>query len=264
MRSALHNAAANNDIKAVREIMADPSADLNGLDEGISPLVVAAAQGANDIIDLFVADPRCDINMRVIENMTALHIAAGGINVETVARLVLAGADVNAKDMHGNTAAMIAAEQMMISQHHHATHVRIMINSGRMDPTATNADGYTLVHLAAYKGRADIVEFLVDNGWDAHAVDHHGHNAVHHSVAAWNLRGDPDVAKYLVSIGVDPFLKNNDGETPAVVAKQNEHPKAVEYLENLARVRANGGSITGSSSTGNSREQSQQPTLQLL
>lgn len=234
MKSALHKAAASNDVSLAKQVLAEAHTDVNALDEGLTPLIVAAAQGANDVLDLLLADKRCDVNFPVVENMTALHIAAGGINVETVARLVLAGADVNAKDIHGNSPPFIASEQMMISQHHHATSLRIMVDSGRCDPTATNADGATLLHIAAYKGRADIVEHLINKGWDKHALDGHGHTALHHSVAAWNLRGDPVVAKFLVSVGVNPTVKNADGETAADVARQNEHPKAVEYLESLA------------------------------
>ena len=78
-------------------------------------------------------------------------------DMETLERLLDAGADINARDQHGQTSLMIAA------RHGHGEVVRLLVNHGAaLDHSAKY--GLTALMLAVIGGHTEIVRVLVNAG----------------------------------------------------------------------------------------------------
>ena len=80
-------------------------------------------------------------------------------DLATLTRLIEAGADVNAKDQHGQTGLMVAAHKG------HADLVRLLLNHGA-DLDHTAKFHLSALMLAVLNGRTEIVRALVDSGAD--------------------------------------------------------------------------------------------------
>lgn len=125
-------------------------------------------------------------------------------------------------------------------------------------------DGFTALHLAAFFGRADVVELLLENHADIHAVannqtfaphatplhsavargdahvvalllnagadanakQHGGYTALHAAVTA----GNEDVVKLLLRHGADVRLRSDDGRTPQSIAEEQQNTAILELL----------------------------------
>lgn len=85
---------------------------------------------------------------------------------------------------------------------------------------------YSVLHFAADTGRADMVEFLVDQGLDANVRDRDGHAPMYY--AARNSP-DLDVMQALLAQGADPNHASRTGITPLTAA--------CRHLESLPTVR---------------------------
>jgi ankyrin repeat protein len=89
---ALFHAATAGDADTVRELLASPNVDINGLDENWNtPLMQAARFGHDDVVRVLLAG-KANINARNHDGKTALTLAADGAHDETVRLLVEAGA----------------------------------------------------------------------------------------------------------------------------------------------------------------------------
>ena len=117
---------------------------------------------------------------------TALHIAAASYETEAVRKLILAGADVHARNRHGDEPLHSAA----------VGHP----GSRRWNPSAQSA---TLV-------------FLMEAGADPNAVDKRGGSPLHRAVRTRCAAA----VRTLLECGADPARQNNNGSTPMLLALQ--------------------------------------------
>jgi hypothetical protein len=123
----------------------------------------------------------------VVAGDTALHIAAAAYETEVVRQLITAGADVHAKNRHGDEPLHAAAVGLP--------------GSPRWNPTAQTA---TLV-------------CIMEAGADPNAIDKRGVSPLHRAV-----RTRCAVAvRTLLECGADPARKNKSGSTPRLLAIQN-------------------------------------------
>lgn len=88
------------------------------------------------------------------------------------------------------------------------------IKRHRVSPTRESA-GWTPLHAAAWSGRIDAVEKLIEEGADVNARDEFGDTPLHAAV----IQGREDVARLLISKGADPDAKDKSGWTPALTAE---------------------------------------------
>ncbi len=90
-------------------------------------------------------------------------------------------------------------------------------------------DGFTALHLAAYFGRQDAAEMLLDRGADVGAVARKPELTVQplHSAAAG---GHAEIVELLLERGADASATQGGGATPLHAAAQNGDERSVEAL----------------------------------
>ena len=84
-----------------------------------------------------------------------------------------------------------------------------------MPITAADENGYTLLHAAASYNQMEILQFLLSNGCNVHAVDNDGDSALHYA-------GNAQTAQMLVEIGKANFQQVNQEGKTALQAKKEE------------------------------------------
>lgn len=127
------------------------------------------------------------IGRYVVAGDTALHIAAAAYEAEIVRQLITAGADVRAKNRHGDEPLHAAAVGLP--------------GSPRWNPS----------------GQAATIVCIIEARADPNAIDKRGVSPLHRAV-----RTRCAVAvRTLLECGADPARKNKNGSTPMLLAIQN-------------------------------------------
>jgi ankyrin repeat protein len=105
---------------------------------------------------------------------------------------------------------------------------QVLIEQGGADLLAKNERfGWTLLHLAAYKGHDDIATMLVDR--EHRLVDElnlTGNSPLHFAA----LNGRRQCVRLLLEQGADVNLADDDGDTPLHMAAVNGHVSVIEAL----------------------------------
>lgn len=177
------------------------------------------------------------------EGITPLHWAAINNRYAMCKFLLDSGADVNAKGGES-----VATPAMWAAQRCHYYIVNLLLQHGA-DPLLTDAQGYTILHLATIDGNAFLVVLLLHQEIPVDIADPQGHTglmwAAYKGYPAcvdlflrwganvnvaddggltplhWALvRGSLPCIQKLIEYGADRFAKTNDGKTPAKVAEE--------------------------------------------
>jgi ankyrin repeat protein len=182
--SALHWAAYNNDLDAVKRLLSE-GADPNAVNRfGVTPLHEAATVGNAEMLKALL-DAGADANAAFGEGETVLMTAARTGDAESVRALLAHGADADAREQwHGQTALMWAAIE------NHADIVQILLDAGAdVDARSTVHDwvkisysegnvpktrdlgGLTALQFAAREGSLESVVKLLAAGADLNAPE---------------------------------------------------------------------------------------------
>uniref|UniRef100_A0A7C1GC84 Zinc-ribbon domain-containing protein n=1 Tax=Thermofilum adornatum TaxID=1365176 RepID=A0A7C1GC84_9CREN len=166
-----------------------------------------------------------NVNARDIYGDTPLHNAAGR-GYADVARILLEhGAYVNAKDsLYGWTPLHFAAFEG------HVDVVKLLLEHGA-DVNARNRDGWTPLHRAADMGHVDVARILLEHGADANAKSKNGWTPLHDAA----FEGHVDVVKLLLEHGADPSIRDKDGNTPLDIAREKGHKEVARVIEEYKR-----------------------------
>ena len=111
------------------------------------------------------------MNVKDDDGRTALYKASWNGHTEMVARLLAAGADVEAKDNDGFTALIRASGKG------HTEIVEMLLNAGA-DVNAKTNDDTTALFMASYNGHIETVAKLLKKGADVNANDYDGDTAL--------------------------------------------------------------------------------------
>lgn len=143
------------------------------------------------------------------ERLTALSLAASSGHAEVARILILAGANVNARDNFGRTPLIWAAF------HGNAEVVRVLLENGAT-PDATDVElGRTPLTWSAGRGDPKLVELLLASGVDINARDKDGFTALAEAVCMPSLGSNGvEVVKLLLTRGADPNARTANGHTP--------------------------------------------------
>jgi ankyrin repeat protein len=93
--------------------------------------------------------------------------------------------------------------------------------------TARNAQGETLLTVAAAKGQRKVVALLLESKADPDAAASDGGTPLHRAAAT----GNADTVNLLIVMGANAQAKNNSGRTPGDVARDAGHTTVAHTLD---------------------------------
>jgi ankyrin repeat protein len=204
----LRNGADPNAVdKSKREFLSsseEPSALLLAVEWSQPEEVLSALLGAG-----------ADINYQDANGWTVLHYA---YDDEVVTKFFIKnGVDQNIKNKEGQTALHMACEWAVLPN------IKLLLQHGA-DINCIDNDGRNSLFYAL-EGRQEkqlqIMRFLVDNGADFMARDIQGNTLLHELI--YCVLSSPDIADFLVNLGVDPNIKNHVGHTAIDLAKEKSY-----------------------------------------
>ncbi|WP_353283576.1 ankyrin repeat domain-containing protein [Wolbachia endosymbiont (group A) of Pogonocherus hispidulus] len=232
-KKPLHLAVDTNRLSVVK-LLLDRGASVNAKDENNkAPLDLATEEDMIEVLKKAQLDQELLINAR-------------NGNLDKVKDLIIQGANLEAKDINGNTALHNACSNG------HLKVVEYLIEKGA-SLKAKNKDGKTPLDLAIQEGRIDIVqaieqiqsdlngkllsavkngdlnkiEDLVSQGTSLEVKDSNGNTLLHYASQNNHLR----VVKYLIKKEASLKAKNKDGETPLDLAVQKNYIDIIEFLK---------------------------------
>ncbi|MBI5164996.1 MAG: ankyrin repeat domain-containing protein [Magnetospirillum sp.] len=223
-KTPLHMAANGQ----VVEILIARGASISAVDSHRrSALHWAAIRGSKPVVEALLAR---GANVKDVDygDATALHFAADAGSADSAAILIARGAVVDAKDRQGRTPLLRAActgdkaalvfAQRMLSQ---GADVNAAGNGGCQDLGGTfsppydgsnpsSKDGFTPLHLAAFRGDLALARVLLDGKADVDRITERRWTPLH--LAAVSARSD--IAALLLSHGAAANARDRTGESP--------------------------------------------------
>jgi ankyrin repeat protein len=238
----MHVAAVHGRVDAATYLL-EQGADVNARnEEGQTPLHLAIEHGQVFFVG-FLLNRGCDVDAADHGKRTPLHYAvATEPKFSVLEALAAAGADLNRKDEHGNTALHLAIGEertsfarflvekgARVNERNEEDHTPLVLAVAfEMGDTTTLLiehgadlgvkleDGHTLLHRAVmgdlyFLGLPvnRLVPWLLEKGAPVNATDDGGGTPLHHAVHEENL----EVVRLLLEAGADPNAKTEEGES---------------------------------------------------
>jgi ankyrin repeat protein len=100
-----------------------------------------------------------------------------------------------------------------------------------VDAVATNGTGYNALTGAVAGGRADIVDWLLQNG----AEPNYRYGAGFTPLLTAAANGHLEIVKMLLLHGADAGAKTNDGKSAVDIAEERKHPAVAQFLRSGAK-----------------------------
>ena len=198
-----------------------------------------------------------DVNAQMKDKATPLHMVAFSGNVELARVLLDLGADAHAVDELGETPLHRVSHREYDSQEDGIRIARLLLERG-VDVNTPSKTNYTPLHTAAFNGRLEIAQVLLDHDASANEKDDLGETPLHkvsrgeyesqdngvgiarlllkHNVdvhapnidnnTALHLAalcGRLEISQVLLDNGASPNVENEWGETPLHVAARGEY-----------------------------------------
>lgn len=209
-------------------VAADPSdrdaAAVAGVEESASDhqWVAAAEQQRWDLVRESLAGDRVNIDASQPDGMTALHWASYHNHARSIAALVAAGADVDAKTLYEVTPLSLACEYGNLRA------VRALLDAGA-DANASRRGGESPLMLAARQGNANVVRSLIKAGADMEDKEARGQTALMWASAAGNL----DTVDALIDAGcnVETTLKQSGLSALMFAARHGQSAVVMRLLD---------------------------------
>ncbi len=149
-------------------------------------------------------------NVAVAQGEDELQRAASADDVPAIERIVTQGVALEARDQHGRTALLAAA------QLGHKKAVLALLAAGA-DLEATDENGYTSLIWAAQQGHTAVVAALLARGANVEAREKHDYGAL--EWAAWEGHANP--VRLLLAYGANPGRRTRWGFTAEDLAKRH-------------------------------------------
>ena len=212
------------DVNEIREYLSVHPEDINInilSYNDTTPLMNAVVTERMDVIDCLI-EHGCDINFQTNGGLTALHNACGyKNNRDIIERLITNGATGLLKDKFGNTVLHYAAFAV---RDVNIIHQLLFVS----DPNSLNNEGKNpLMRIHPLNANIQIVSALINVTHNINLQDFNG-NTVLHSCCSCDRKYN--LTKLLLSCGADPFIENNRGTTPYMLAYREGKRIIDEYL----------------------------------
>jgi ankyrin repeat protein len=183
-------------------------------------------------------DRGVDVNALDKVAWTSLHCAALKGMIKVTRLLLDLGANAKLETEEGETALHIVSWGEYDSEEHGVSVVRLLLECG-VDVNAQRKDSWTSLHCAAFKGRVEVAQVLLDRGANAKLETEKGETALH-----LVSRGKYDseergvgIARLLLEHGVDVHAKGQFFATALHYAALNGNLEIVQvrlfFLKNI-------------------------------
>ncbi|XP_067045027.1 transient receptor potential cation channel subfamily A member 1-like isoform X2 [Acropora muricata] len=255
----LYQACCEGDTSVVRSLLELQSLrEVNQLsDSGLSAMHCAARRNKKEVLQILI-DNGADVN--VIASMankmlTPLHYAAWFNASGAVECLIENGADVESSSAFGQKPLHYVVSRASVEL------VEKMLTKGKANPNSLDNQKFTPLHLAAQRGRLDILEILLAHGADFRLQNDEDETAIH--IAA--KEGRNEILRHLLqrasmagsSCKQLIHNENHEGKNCFQLAVVGGHVEAamicVEYGADFRRVRSDSLPLHIASSLGDSK-----------
>lgn len=173
----------------------------------------AGVQGMLKALPFLAKERRHKDENGLLDDATALHIAAAEGHLGIAEDLIAAGAEVDAHDFVKSTPLMDAAQR---SRPHI---VKFLLEKGA-DANHTASESYTALMLAARNGCIECADLLLKNNAHIDAVMDGDNNALHFTTYQEDSDKAIEMARFLIERGIRHDARDNIGETPAALASK--------------------------------------------
>lgn len=222
-------AARDRDSIIVQSLI-DAGANVNSEDlGGNSPLFYATASGKIEMIK-FLLSKNADVNKENKDHKNLLHYAIENGHPEVVPILLKSGVDPNKKSYKGYTPLMIAARNGDL------TAMNLLLENGA-DSSLTNDDGETALMVAQREKKTEIAATLTKstktqsaNSIVSEMKKEINSDQVKILFTAVSVKNNFGQVLGLLENGFSPNLKNEKGETPLMIATDNEDGLMINLL----------------------------------
>ena len=219
LNEVLMSAGHGTDVDFIRALLESGADPKEASREGWTALMVAAAYGTADMIDVLV-QAGSDVNAcdKNCGGQTVLMWAArsGREPKRKVQLLLKAGANMHATSEGGYNALMSAAGSGDLPT------VELLLQAG-LRHSHRNKHNETVLMVAAHSGRANVVTALIDAGANVNAVDATGMTPLMHAADGFDAA---DAVKLLLESGADPHAKDEKGRTALQIADASQYSGA--------------------------------------
>ena len=198
---------------------------------------------------LYIIDnsPSCTwLNIRNNLSQTPLHVAVLTNQTTAVRRLVVGGADVEARDRHGNLAIHLACRegfpdvlrvllQPILEEEEQWNNYDVSLQNFNHTIESVNYEGLTCLHLAASYNHVDVLKILLENGADINVKAEKSGRTILHEIA-WS--GNLELVKFLLRCGrtLDINAKSYDDCTAFDLARSRGNWSIVIELAKASTV----------------------------
>ncbi|KAF4233510.1 hypothetical protein CNMCM8980_010241 [Aspergillus fumigatiaffinis] len=262
-RPLIFHAICRDDRRMLEILLGDWNLDMSCQDgRGRTPLLYSVSKGQTELTKVLLGHPRAFVDVRDRNDRTPLWHAVRLGNEQIVEVLLRNGADSNVPDIemvtpfHKSIMKGKLSTLQMLLKNCHRSHSALVVDEDRDE-----SDEEPLLCLAAAWKRSEMVQLLLDHGWNVneenaeeltplllaakegyssvvqvllnhpqinlHTQDHCGSTALHAAAKEGHL----EVVKLLLTEGsIDVNVKDKDGVTPLWWATQNRHDELAALL----------------------------------
>ncbi|MBI1215369.1 MAG: hypothetical protein GC185_06075 [Alphaproteobacteria bacterium] len=210
----------NAPLSLVSRILSDE--DVNRLHKGKTPLSVAALNGREDLLDLFLARPGAKIDLELRSGRGLLQSVIEKGNSGAAKKLIGHGADIFRVYADGKSALQVAAEKG------DAETLQAIIDKAQEKGRTSDLGLDACLRVAAESGQAAAISALVKAGANPEAADEDGQTPVIKAA----LNGRFKALKMLsVRHGADLLKGDKQGKTPLECARESKNAEVIAWLE---------------------------------
>lgn len=165
-----------NDANLLEEIMKDKaqfSLNFHVSTQGLSPILLIAAKGSNELLATLMRSGQLDVNFSDMLGANAFWYAALYGRIQTMKLLAERGVDIYKSTVSGTNALHVAAKK-----DHHLV-LKTLLKELEYKPDSRTKKGFTALHLAAAEGNVNSVTHLLDFGADVKILTQQGYSALY-------------------------------------------------------------------------------------